>query len=418
MVPSLEVWENRLTGPIPPELGNLSNLVDLQLDQNELSGEIPPELGNLSNLENLEIWENRLTGSIPPELGNLTNLVYLWIRENELTGCVPSALESAYWEDDYPICDAGDPTPPAPQPPTPPAPPAAPTPPLPPAPPAATPTPTPPAATPTPPTTTAATPTPTSGLQGFSRVALPTLEPPPAGSIKSDLTLADPQDLQYLYQSGPKEEITPPFREGGGDRAHYWWIFMPPFHFASIANDMELRQGFATGYSVSDDGTEYLLHINPDAVFQDGTSITAQSVKDAWEFAAWPDNQVGWGAILLHSRAVQGMDEVENGDTTEASGLEVIDDQTLSIKLKQFTPTWPLQLGVWMFGMYKADQGKNDPETFRTNPIGAGPYRAAYDDATDTQYYTRADNYWGESPFMDRVVRPTVRDLQTRLPAV
>ena len=77
------------------------------------------------------------------------------------------------------------------------------------------------------------------------------------------------------------------------DRAHYWWIFMPPFHFASIENNMELRQGFATGYSVSDDGIEYLLHINPDAIFQDGTKITAQAVKDAWEFAGMA-GQPGW----------------------------------------------------------------------------------------------------------------------------
>ena len=181
----LEIWENRLTGPIPPalgnlshlvdlqldqnelsgeippELGNLSHLVDLQLDQNELSGEIPPELGNLSGLNRLEIWENRLTGPIPPELGNLTNLTYLSMGGNELTGCVPSALENAYIDIDYPICEAGDPTPPAPPPPTPPAPPVAPTPPLPPAPPAATPTPTPPAATPTPPPTATPAPTPT-----------------------------------------------------------------------------------------------------------------------------------------------------------------------------------------------------------------------------------------------------------------
>ena len=254
----------------------------------------------------------------------------------------------------------------------------------------------------------------TEGAQeGFSRVTLPTLEPPPAGSMMSGLTLADSQELQYLYQSGPKEEVTPPFREGGGDRAHYWWIFMPPFHFASIANNMELRQGFATGYSVSDDGIEYLLHINPDAVFHDGKSITAQSLKDAWEFAAYPDNQVGWGAILLHTRAIQGMKALEAGDATEASGLNVVDDLTLSITLEKFTPTWALQMAVWMLGIYDTDQARNDPEGFRVNPIGAGPYQASYDDATDTQHYDRAANYWGDSPFMDRVVRPTVRDLQT-----
>ena len=66
--------ENELSGEIPPELGNLVNLIYLRLDGNQLSGEIPPELGNLANLTTLGFHENQLSGEIPPELGNLTNL--------------------------------------------------------------------------------------------------------------------------------------------------------------------------------------------------------------------------------------------------------------------------------------------------------------------------------------------------------
>ena len=62
-----------LSGEIPPELGNLSNLTRLYLFQNKLSGEIPPELGSLSNLEQLTLGENELSGEIPAELGSLSN---------------------------------------------------------------------------------------------------------------------------------------------------------------------------------------------------------------------------------------------------------------------------------------------------------------------------------------------------------
>ena len=65
---------NRLTGRIPPELGNLANLEILSLSLNELSGQIPPELGKLVNLRDLWLAHNRLSGSLPPELGNLTRL--------------------------------------------------------------------------------------------------------------------------------------------------------------------------------------------------------------------------------------------------------------------------------------------------------------------------------------------------------
>ena len=153
----LSVERNQLTGEVPPELGNLASLTHLAMGENQLTGEVPPELGNLSNLQELLLYENGLSGEIPAELGNLASLTFLSVRGNKLTGCVPSVLEDAYWEDEHPLCEAGDSTPPAPPPPTPPAPPAAPAPPLPPAPPAASPTVTPPAVAPTPPASTAAT---------------------------------------------------------------------------------------------------------------------------------------------------------------------------------------------------------------------------------------------------------------------
>ncbi len=91
-VTQLRLWHNRLTGSIPPELGNLSKLQWLELDYNRLTGSIPPELGNLYNLESLWLNYNRLTGSIPPELGNLSNLERLYLDDNQLTGSIPSEL--------------------------------------------------------------------------------------------------------------------------------------------------------------------------------------------------------------------------------------------------------------------------------------------------------------------------------------
>ena len=81
-----------LSGVIPPELGNLINLGWLDLSQNQLSGEIPPELGSLTNLEHLSIVENQLSGVIPSELGSLTNLASLGLSENQLSGVIPSEL--------------------------------------------------------------------------------------------------------------------------------------------------------------------------------------------------------------------------------------------------------------------------------------------------------------------------------------
>ena len=52
----------------------------LDLQRNALSGNIPAELGNLTNLNFLALNTNRrLSGSIPPELGNLVDLRYLYL---------------------------------------------------------------------------------------------------------------------------------------------------------------------------------------------------------------------------------------------------------------------------------------------------------------------------------------------------
>ena len=90
----LSLYNNQLTGPIPAELGNLSSLGGLVLEENQLTGPIPGELGNLSNLEVLHLGSNQLTGPIPPGLGNLSNLRELDLGANHLTGPIPPELRN------------------------------------------------------------------------------------------------------------------------------------------------------------------------------------------------------------------------------------------------------------------------------------------------------------------------------------
>ena len=85
----LHLGDNDLTGPIPTELGELAGLTWLSLSSNSLSGPIPPELGSLANLENLNLWGNDLSGPIPTELGGLANLEALHLGSNYLTGPIP-----------------------------------------------------------------------------------------------------------------------------------------------------------------------------------------------------------------------------------------------------------------------------------------------------------------------------------------
>ena len=103
-VSQLHLMRDKLSGEIPPELGDLSKLETLWLHSTGLSGEIPPELGNLGNLELLNLEYTALRGEIPPELSNLANLEYLDLGNNKLNGEIPpelSNLSKLEWLDLY-----------------------------------------------------------------------------------------------------------------------------------------------------------------------------------------------------------------------------------------------------------------------------------------------------------------------------
>ncbi len=84
--------DNSLTGPLPPEIGNLSQLQGLYLYKNSLTGSIPSELGKLSELQELQLFGNSLTGPLPAEIGNLSQLQVLWMDGNSLTGPLPPEI--------------------------------------------------------------------------------------------------------------------------------------------------------------------------------------------------------------------------------------------------------------------------------------------------------------------------------------
>ncbi len=85
----IQLWGNNLTGMIPQEIGQLTELMALGLSGNHISGGIPAALGNCKKLMGIGLENNNITGSLPDALKNLTNLTSFSVGNNKMTGPIP-----------------------------------------------------------------------------------------------------------------------------------------------------------------------------------------------------------------------------------------------------------------------------------------------------------------------------------------
>ncbi|XP_062082879.1 polygalacturonase inhibitor-like [Humulus lupulus] len=81
-----------LTGPIPPAIAKLKRLKSLRLDWTSLSGSVPGFLSQLTSLTSLDLSFNKLAGPIPASLSKLPKLNYLRLDRNKLTGPIPDSF--------------------------------------------------------------------------------------------------------------------------------------------------------------------------------------------------------------------------------------------------------------------------------------------------------------------------------------
>ncbi|KAH7841935.1 hypothetical protein Vadar_023694 [Vaccinium darrowii] len=85
----INLSHNKLSGPIPHEIGNLSHIKVLNLSHNNLTGTIPATFSNLKSIESLDLSYNHLYGKIPSELTELSFLAVFNLSYNNLSGRMP-----------------------------------------------------------------------------------------------------------------------------------------------------------------------------------------------------------------------------------------------------------------------------------------------------------------------------------------
>ena len=204
--------------------------------------------------------------------------------------------------------------------------------------------------------------------------------------------LQDPQEIRVPNGHGG----VAPWRDGGGQRIFSMWVYGTVYQIDQFG---VIRPYIGISHTVNEDQTVWTVKLREDAVFQDGTPITATDVKAYWDHGAKPENIVAWGGASLSIGDILGWEELRAGDTTQAEGLVVIDDHTLEVTTVHPVPDLAAGDGRLAHRHLQARSGALEDEEWFTHPIGAGPYRWTTDPDTH-QFVAEADvaDFWGPSP--------------------
>lgn len=130
----------------------------------------------------------------------------------------------------------------------------------------------------------------------------------------------------------------------------------------------------ADSITSSDNATHYVIKLKSGWKFTDGTPVTAHSFVDAWNYTA---NSANKQASASFFSTIEGYDDLQKPDVdpkATLSGLTVVDDNTIDVKLSQPDSAFPVKAGSHAY-MPLPESAFKDPKKFGQHPVSNGPYK-------------------------------------------
>ena len=173
-------------------------------------------------------------------------------------------------------------------------------------------------------------------------------------------------------------------------------------------NTLEIVPDVAESWEISDDGLTYTYHLRDDVLWHDGEQLMADDVKWTIEMFWHPDTNIPTRTTLPLFN-IAGTDEFASGDADEISGVQVLDDFTVEITLKEPRADFFYGMGglnlfpkhVWE-GMAFADM--RESEEARENIIGSGPFKMGEFEPDQFYILEAFDDFYLGRPHLDRLI--------------
>jgi peptide/nickel transport system substrate-binding protein len=204
--------------------------------------------------------------------------------------------------------------------------------------------------------------------------------------------------------------------QGGGHVARWqslWWA--APMYFDGAG---ELTP-YVLSSASSDDYVTWTLEVNPEAVFSDGSKITAEDVVGTWNLCARPATK--HARVDLFLGGVTGFDEVILGKALDMTGLAVVDEDTVSVTLSQADPIFDQKIATALIPPVKVSQavgpdGNENADWWmpQNGVVVSGPFMPESMDL-DQGIITMVPNpnFFGPAPKLEKIVITTVSDAST-----
>ncbi len=257
-----------------------------------------------------------------------------------------------------------------------------------------------------------------TGLAASAVAGLLAVNPP---SIAAQ-GLPDPSVAREEGTPAPDEEqvlrmVTPsPFRMDpptyGGD---LWQLQQMVYQgLTRVQMDDTLGPGVADTWESNEDKSVWTFNLNPNAMFSDGTPITADDVK--WTYS-WISNPASLSVSPDTFQKIVGHEEVKAGTAELMSGIEVVDPQTIVFNLNGPDPAFLARTATIPGCILKSSNVIEGGEEWWRTPVTSGFFKVTEytpgDQATMT--LERNEYWWREPAKLSRIEIALVADPQLQL---
>ena len=135
--------------------------------------------------------------------------------------------------------------------------------------------------------------------------------------------------------------------------------------------NLDIVPDIARAWKLSDDHVTYTFHLRRDVRFSNSRKITAQDVKYSFERVLAPQTKAPLTWVL---DKIEGANDLIEGKASSLSGVRIVNDHTLVIKLERpFGPFLSLLAMTTAYIVPREDVERLGQD-FGTHPVGSGPY--------------------------------------------